>query len=234
MHILIFQHAETEHPGTLTDWVKSRRFRATVHHWYRDGHAPDLEGYDWLIVLGGAMNVDEVAENPWLKEEKAAIQYWLKQGKPYLGLCLGGQLLAQALGGQITKNDQREIGWVQVRRNGQAHPAFRHWPETTRVYQFHEDTFSIPPGCVNLIESEGCPRQAFALDHKTVGLQFHPESTRDWIISNTPSIHPRGHEPFVQDAAETALEMERSLVPMTTSFFRLLDDFAAGIQGKKE
>lgn len=230
MNILIFQHAETEHPGTLNDWLRTRRFRSTVHHWYRDPHAPDAEGFDWLIVLGGAMNVDDEKDHPWLKEEKLFIREWLRQGKPYLGICLGGQLLAQSLGGKITKNEHREIGWVDVRRNGKQHPALRHWPESSRVYHYHEDTFSIPPGCENLMTSEGCPRQAFALDHKTLGLQFHPESTRDWILSNTPSIQPRGKEPYVQDVHETAAENERSLPAMTANFYRLLDDFVAGLK----
>ncbi len=230
MHILIFQHAETEPPGTLSDWIRTQGCRSTVHHWYRDSHAPDSEGFDWLIVLGGGMNVDQDEKHPWLKEEKLFIQDWLAQKKPYLGICLGGQLLARCLGAEVTVNPQREIGFFEVRRNGKHHPALRHWPEKARVYQFHEDTFALPPGCENYLESDACPRQAFALDHKTLGLQFHPESSREWILSNAPSIEPRGGEPYVQEASATAAEIPESLPPMTMNFFRLLDDFAAGLK----
>jgi GMP synthase-like glutamine amidotransferase len=230
MNILIFQHASSEPPGTLTDWIKSRRYRSTVHYWYMNPRAPDIEGFDWLIVLGGAMNVDEEKEHPWLKEEKLFIKDWVSRKMPYLGLCLGGQLLAQALGGKITKTPQREIGFQEVSKTGKSHPALRSWPDTSRVYQFHEDTFSIPPGCENLLSSPACPNQAFARDARTLGLQFHPESTREWILANAPSIKPRGSEPYVQDAAATAAEVSSSLSPMTQNFFRLLDDFVAGMK----
>lgn len=232
MNVLIFQHAAEEAPGTLLDWLNTRKLKSTVHHWYRDNRAPDSEDYDWLIVLGGAMNLDDEAEHPWLKEEKRYLQEWLESEKPILGICLGSQLLAQALGGKVVKNPQREIGFLEVTKNANRHPAFKRWPQSTRVYQYHEDSFSIPPGCTNLLSSPGCAHQAFALDEneQIMGLQFHPESTREWILGNARSVHARQGEPYVQNPAETAAEIGRHLPPMTTNFFRLLDDFSEGLR----
>jgi GMP synthase-like glutamine amidotransferase len=229
MNVLVFQHTPVESPGSLLDWLHTRHHQSLVHHWYRDSHAPDAEEFDWLIILGGTMGVDEEKEHPWLKEEKAFLRDWLQAEKPVLGICLGGQLLAQALGGKVTKNPQREIGFHEVSKVGPAHPFLRQWPQTTRVYQFHEDTFTLPPGCQNLMSSPACPNQAFAREDDILGLQFHPESTREWILSNASSVKKKENEPYVQNPTETAAAVRELLAPMTTNFFRLLDSFSKGI-----
>ncbi len=232
MNVLIFQHALEESPGTLLDWLNTRKIQSTVHHWYRDSRAPDSENFDWLIVLGGAMNVDDLAAHPWLAQEKSYIKEWLNSGNPILGICLGSQLLAQALGGKITRHSQREIGFHEVQRVGKSHPALRRWPEKARVYQFHEDTFSIPPGCTKLLSSSGCENQAFVLDSNedVMGIQFHPESTREWILGNASSVRAKKDELFVHQPSRTASELREALPSMTTQFFRFLDDFSEGLR----
>jgi len=230
MNVLIFQHAATETPGTTLDYLNTRKMRSFVHHWYRDGRAPDAEEFDWLIVLGGGMHVDSEKEHNWLKEEKRFIKDWIESEKPILGICLGGQLIAQALGAKITKNTQREIGFQEVLRNGTPHRALKSWPQSARVYQYHEDTFSLPPGAKNLLTSPACGNQAFAVDNHILGLQFHPESTKEWILSNAPSVLKKDGEAYVQNPSETAAEVTRALPPMTTSFFRLLDNFSEGMR----
>ena len=229
MNVLIFQHASTEHPGTLLDWLNTRKLRSVVHHWYRDGRAPDPEEFDWLVVLGGSMNVDSEKENPWLKEEKRFIRDWIAEDKPILGLCLGGQLIAQAMGGKVSRAEKREIGFQEVKRNGKTHRFLKSWPESARVYQFHEDVFTLPPGTENLLTSDACELQAFAKDN-VLGLQFHPESTREWILSNASSVKKTAGENYVQNPTETAAEISRVLPRMTTNFFRLLDNFAEGVR----
>jgi GMP synthase-like glutamine amidotransferase len=230
MTVLIFQHSAVETPGTLLDYLNTRKMRSFVHHWYRDGRAPDAEEFDWLIVLGGPMNVDSEKDHNWLKEEKRFIKDWLESGKPILGICLGGQLLAQALGGKVSKNPQREIGFHAVERNGTTHRFFKNWPQSARVYQYHEDTFSLPPGAKTVLTSPACAIQAFTVEDHVLGLQFHPESTKEWILSNAPSVMKKEGEAFVQNPSETAAEVSRALPPMTTSFFRLLDNFSEGMR----
>ena len=187
-----------------------------------------MAAYDWLIVLGGPMNVDDEDKHPWLRAEKQFIGAWLKAEKPYLGICLGGQLLAQALGGSVTKNEQREIGFHAVERTGKDHPALRRWPQDFTVFQWHEDRFSLPEGCKSLLTSPACEHQAFAKDERTFGFQFHPESTAEWIHGNYAGFTPREGEAYVQDQAACDALLPAKLDPMTKQFFLFLDDFAQG------
>ena len=228
MRALIFQHTKEETPGTLNDWFHGRSFACEVHHWYLNGPSPDPARFGWLIVLGGPMSLDQETELPWLKDEKSFLRNWLTTGKPVLGICLGAQLLAQSLGGRVSPNTQREIGFLPVQRIPTEHPAFRRWPSSLSVYQYHEDAFSLPPGCVSLASSPACPHQAFARGEKILALQFHPESTAEWIRLNGPSITKAVGEKFVQTPAETEELVTHLLPPMTESFHRLLDDFVEG------
>lgn len=225
MKTLIFQHTEEENPGSLTTWLSSVNFPFQVHHIYRGEAMPAPENFDWLVVLGGPMNVEEVEKHPWLLAEKAFIKNWLLSKKPLLGICLGGQLLAEALGGKVSKNSQREIGFHPVHRTGQSHPAFSDWPESLSVFQWHEDRFSLPPGCRSILTSTVCEHQAFALNDHTVGFQFHPESSESWILGNFVGFSPEAGEKYVQSKEECAALIPSKLAPMTNQFFFFLENY---------
>ena len=225
MRTLILQHTPEEKPGTLEQWLESARFPFHVHHFYEAEQGPTAAAYDWLVILGGPMNVDDEEEHPWLKAEKEFLRAWIAGGKPVLGLCLGSQLLAQALGGTVEKNEVREIGFHNVERTGRDHPALRRWPRELAVFQWHEDRSSLPEGAVNLLTSAACQTQAFAKGERLLGLQFHPESTAEWILGNYEGFERRQDEPCVEDRPATEAALATKLPPLTKHFFNLLEDF---------
>lgn len=226
MKTLIFQHTKDEVPGTLTDWLSDNDFVHDVHHTYAGQSLPDSARYDMLVVLGGPMNVDQEAKHPWLKAEKKFLHNWVQADKPVLGICLGGQMLAQVLGGKVEKNHTREIGFHEVRRTGEKHPALDRWPERLRVFQYHEDRFTLPNGCRSLLTNEICEHQAFSYNDRTLGLQFHPESTSEWIEEAFDDLKSLPHEKYVQSTHECAALLPVHLPLLTNQFFTMLEDFA--------
>jgi GMP synthase-like glutamine amidotransferase len=129
------------------------------------------------------MNIYEEDKHPWLAGEKLAIRAALGADKAVLGVCLGAQLLADVLGGPVTKNAQKEIGWfpVKLRPEAAGCPLLAGWPETLETFHWHGDTFAIPPGARHLASSAACVNQAFLHGDRALGLQFHMEYRADSI-----------------------------------------------------
>lgn len=182
--LLVFQHVPHEILGTLDPLLRQADCRIRYVNFGRDPDAvPDLDGYHGLIVLGGPMNCDEVTRYRHLATEVRAIQAAIRDGKPVLGICLGAQLLARALGAPVTANPRKEIGWYGVTptEEGAADPLFRHFEGTEKIFQWHGDTFAIPEGAVHLARSEACAHQAFRYGANAYGLQFHLEVDQPMI-----------------------------------------------------
>jgi len=129
------------------------------------------------------MNVYEEKEYPWLKEEKIFIREAIDAGKKVLGICLGAQLIADALGSRIIKNEHKEIGWFPViKSQGDLPEMFNVFPEEISVFHWHGDTFDLPDGADRIVENLCCQNQAFSFnDGKVVGFQFHMEMTQAGI-----------------------------------------------------
>jgi GMP synthase (glutamine-hydrolysing) len=176
--LLVFQHVAHEILGTLDPLLKGSGFRIKYVNFERHpGFEPGLEGYDGLIVLGGPMNVDEVDAYPNLAYEVRMIREAAVAGVPVLGICLGSQLIAKALGAGVYKNGEKEIGWYDLSPTdaGRSDPLFSHFSATEKVFQWHGDTFDIPEGAVLLASSPLCRNQAFRYGENVYGLQFHLE-----------------------------------------------------------
>jgi len=182
--LLVLQHAAREVLGTLDPHLRRAGFRIRYVNFARHPDArPEMDGYDALVVLGGPMNVDDGERHPHLLHELAVIRAALDRGRPVLGICLGAQLLAHALGGHVGRASEPEIGWFDVALSDAARmdPLLGHFAGVERVFQWHGYTFELAPGAVHLASSERCANQAFRVGDAAWGLQFHLEVDQPMI-----------------------------------------------------
>ncbi len=176
MKVHWFQHVPFEGLGAIEGWLRARGHSLSVTRWHAGDRPPATAGeFDWLIAMGGPMNIYQHRDHPWLPAETRLIGEAAAAGKRLLGVCLGAQLIADALGGKVCQNGEREIGWFPVRAVPEGVGSPFEFPPETRVFHWHGDTFSLPPGCTWLAESAGCARQAFSVGSRVLGLQFHLE-----------------------------------------------------------
>jgi len=176
--LLVCQHVAHEVLGTLDPLFRSAGFRIRYVNFGRDPQAsPELEGYDGLVILGGPMMVGESDRYPHIATEIALVREAVDRDVPVLGICLGAQLIAAALGAEVGPAPRKEIGWYDLRATpeGREDPLFRHLEGDERIFQWHGDAFAIPEGAVRLAENLACPNQAFRFGDKVYGLQFHLE-----------------------------------------------------------
>ncbi len=184
MRVLVLQHDPNDGPGYLGEALERRGASLDVVRLDRNESIPDLVAYDMLLIMGGEMNVYQEDRHPWLAPETHAIRQALEADKAVLGVCLGGQLLAKALGGQVRLGSAHELGLVPMALTeaGQSDPLFAGIPALEAV-EWHDDTFDIPDGAVRLASSASCANQAFRYGRRAYGLQFHPEVSPEMLAS---------------------------------------------------
>ena len=182
--ILVFQHVPYEPLGTLDPLLKSAGFRIRYVNFGREPDSrPSLEAYEALIILGGPMNSDQIDSHPNLITEVELIREAVDRNLSVLGICLGAQLLAKALGGSVNRNASREIGWhdVDVTAAGATDPVLSGFRSRQLVFQWHEDGIELPPGTVHLAASDASRVQAFRHGEHVYGFQFHLEVNESLI-----------------------------------------------------
>ena len=187
MKLLVFQHVDCEHPGSLRDYLKEDDIEWDAVELDEGEEIPDLNNYDMLWVMGGPMDVWDVAENPWLIPEKQAIRTWVQEmKKPYLGMCLGHQLLADALGGTCGPARPPEIGILKVELTDAANDdaVFGSLPKRQKCLQWHSvEVAQEPEGAVILASSPECRNQAMRVGANAWSTQYHVEVEPDTIIN---------------------------------------------------
>jgi len=187
MNTLIVKHIDVEGPGLIESCLNQGKIPYQILNLEPRVRFPKLEDITHIVLLGGPMNVYEEDRYPFLKDEDLFIKEAIQRGKAILGICLGAQLIAKALGAKVFKAPVKEIGWydVSLTKVGLQDPLFSCLPKTFPVFQWHEDTFEIPNGARLIATSSPISHQAFRYGEKVYGLQFHLEVTeemiRDWI-----------------------------------------------------
>jgi len=182
----IIQNDPQVPPGNITENLDAAGILYVVHHPYSGDPLPEVRDVSALIVMGGAMGANDDNRHPFLRDLKDFIKTMVLAGTPYLGVCLGGQLLAAALGAQVVSSRWEELGSLPVTLTGAGREdlLFSGLPAEIDTFQWHHDSFDIPVGGVLLASSPACPHQAFRVGDCAWGTQFHPEVTesiiRDW------------------------------------------------------
>lgn len=224
--VLILQHAEGEWIGSMNDWFTDpSRENDFVLKTIRLDHAeklPELHSFDWLLIMGGPMSVNDEAGYPWLIEEKQFINQAIKAGKTIIGICLGGQLIAAASGAEVYPNNTAEIGWFPVMRTD----IDVTWlPEMAKLLSWHGDCFRVPAGAIPFATSAITPCQGFSLGKRIWALQFHLEAqpgTVNAFLAFENDGLPDGE--YVQN--ETQLRINEFLPQSRVIMHRLLDSLS--------
>jgi GMP synthase (glutamine-hydrolysing) len=205
MRVHYLQHVEFEGLAAIEPWLRANGHTITGTQLFAHEALPSTPHFDWLIVMGGPMGANDAARHHWLDAEKELIRQAIEEEKIVLGICLGAQLIAAALGAAVYKNAHREIGWFDIARSTEAadHPLGRLFPERVKVFHWHGDTFDLPAGAVRLASSDACGNQAFSFGKNILALQFHLETT---LESAGQLVQNGGRElvpgPFVQTPQE--------------------------------
>ena len=207
MNLLVLQHIECEHPGKLREYLRRDGVNWQAVELDHGEKIPPLKDFDAMWVMGGPMDVWDTEEHPWLIDEKAAIREWvLTLKRPYLGLCLGHQLLADALGGSCGKLAPPEIGVldIELTEAGRTDTIFTDMPATQRALQWHSvQVTETPDNCTVLAKSGACENQAMRVGHNAWSMQYHVEVEAD-TVENWAAI-PAYRSALINTLGEEAL-----------------------------
>ena len=228
--VIVFQHIACEHPGIFRKFMQSDGIRWNPIELDEGEKIPDLSGYDAMISMGGPMDVWQEEEFPWLVQEKEAIHEAVRvRNMPFLGVCLGHQLLADAAGGSVGAADTSEVGMlnVELTTEGIRHPLVRQLPQKFKTLQWHgAEVKSVPDDAAVLMSSPVCSIQSFAIGTTALGIQFHvetgPQTIDEW--NAVPEYESALKNTFGADGAdqlrEQASKYETSLSSTAETLYR--------------
>lgn len=228
MRIHYFQHVPFEGLGCIETWTQEKGHTLTYTRFYEEGVIPSVDEYDWLIIMGGPMGVDDEDGFSWLKAEKKAIKEAIKHKKKMLGICLGSQLIASVLGAKVYSNKEKEIGWFNITVDPESYALFGDREDRFPVFHWHGDTFELPEGAQLLASSDACKNQGYLVDQRIIGLQFHFEVTeeslesmvqngKNELLEKSPYIQPA---PIILAKANLVFENNRKMYAVLDYLFK--------------
>lgn len=181
MRVLAFRHERGVDPGTIQNALESRGIGLECVDLFAGAPVPETQDAAGLVFLGGVMCANDPLE--YLRTELDLIRSAAQRGQPVLGICLGAQLIAKALGASVKRGAASEIGWrsIELDPAASADPVFADLPSPTTVFQLHNDTLELPDGATRLAHSPEAPNQAFRWGRSVYGVQFHPEMTEQMV-----------------------------------------------------
>ncbi|MFT6236210.1 MAG: GMP synthase (glutamine-hydrolyzing) [Lentimonas sp.] len=227
MKILCLKHIAFEGPGTLALWALTRGHELEVSAVYQNQPLPGPETFDALLVMGGPMNIHEDALYPWLAKEKSYVRDAIAAGKYVIGVCLGAQLIADALGATVSKGANTEIGWFPIRPSTDC-PDSLPLPDELRVLHWHGDTFEIPEGAQLIAFSHACENQGFFYQERVLALQCHLEMTpQSLALLIAASRNELVNARYIQDADRMLAEPDSTYEHMRSVLFAMLDALVA-------
>jgi len=209
--IYCFLHVPFEGPGVIARWAEEKGHQMNYVRLYEKDPLPDPGKVDMLVLMGGPMNVFDFHVHSWMQDEIDWVGTYIESGKPVLGICLGAQIIAAALGCEVYPGEHKEIGWFNLKflpglgefRICQDLPAVR------KVFHWHGDTFNIPEGAVGIARSQLFPNQGFIYDRRVVALQFHLEVTPDAVRGMVENCRDElVKSPHIQSAKEILAETD--------------------------
>ena len=224
--VAVFRYSDTEGPGHFATFLEANRIPWKLVKLDEGEPVPASSApFAGLAFMGGPMSAND--DLPWTRPVLELMRDAVARKVPVIGHCLGGQMLAKALGGEVKRNPVKEIGWNDVRVEDT--PAARRWFGESlhgfKTFQWHGETFDIPPGGERILTGEHCPNQAYVVDDRHLGLQCHvemtPEMIASWLASGRQEIEANLSSPAVQPADEIRGEMPQRLPDLSRNAERL-------------
>ncbi|MEA3463381.1 MAG: gamma-glutamyl-gamma-aminobutyrate hydrolase family protein [Bacteroidota bacterium] len=204
-----FMHVPFEGPGAIGDWIGEKRHSLHYTRFFEGDALPDASAVEMLVIMGGPMDVFDFHVHPWMEDEIEWVKDFITSGKPVLGICLGAQIIAAALGEEVYPGEHKEIGWYNLR----FFPSLGDYkicsdlPVTRKVFHWHGDTFNIPEGATRIAGSQAFPNQGFIYANHVVALQFHlevtPESVKELVVNCRDELV---EGPYIQSEKEILSE----------------------------
>jgi GMP synthase-like glutamine amidotransferase len=224
--VVVFRYSDTEGPGHFATFLDARRVPwKLVKLDQGEAVPPSSEPFAGLGFMGGPMSAND--DLPWTAAMLELMRDARSRGVPMIGHCLGGQMMSRAMGGEVTRNPVKEIGWnrVQVEDSPLARAWFGDDLREFTTFQWHGETFTIPPGGERILTGEHCPNQAYVVDQRHLGLQCHvemtPEMIASWIGSGRGEVEANLSSPAVQPVERIQADMPKRLPELSSTAQRL-------------